>query len=85
MGKNSKGRHLGQTMKYFAQGLPKKQIRVLKALGPHMVTKGFYLAGGTALAIHDTGFLWTMGERYFLGSQSKQALPIHVYSGDHME
>jgi hypothetical protein len=52
MGKNSKGRRLGQTMKYFAQGLPKKQIKVLKALGPHMATKGFYLAGGTALAIH---------------------------------
>ncbi len=52
MGKNSKGRYLGQTMKYFAEGLPKKQINVLKALGPYMVSKGFYLAGGTALAIH---------------------------------
>jgi hypothetical protein len=39
-------------MKYFAEGLPKKQINVLKALGPYMVSKGFYLAGGTALAIH---------------------------------
>jgi predicted nucleotidyltransferase component of viral defense system len=39
-------------MKYFAEGLPKKQINVLKALGPHMVSKGFYLAGGTALAMH---------------------------------
>jgi hypothetical protein len=51
MGQNSKGRHLGQTMKYFAEGLPKKQINVLKALGPYMVSKGFYLAGGTALCI----------------------------------
>jgi len=39
-------------MKYFIEGLPKKQIAVLKALGPHMISKGFYLAGGTALAIH---------------------------------
>ena len=39
-------------MKYFAAGLRKKQIKVLKALGPHMVSMGFYLAGGTALAIH---------------------------------
>ena len=39
-------------MKYFVAGLPKKQIKVLKALGPHMAPKGFYLAGGTALAIH---------------------------------
>lgn len=51
MGKNSQGRHLGQTMKDFAEGLPKKQINVLKALGPYMVSKGFYLAGGTALCI----------------------------------
>jgi len=39
-------------MKYFVEGLPKKQIAVLKALGPHMISEGFYLAGGTALAIH---------------------------------
>jgi hypothetical protein len=39
-------------MKYFTEGLSKKQIKVLKALGPHMAPKGFYLAGGTALAIH---------------------------------
>lgn len=39
-------------MKYFVEGLLKKQIKVLKALGPHMAPKGFYLAGGTALAIH---------------------------------
>jgi hypothetical protein len=39
-------------MRYFVEGLPRKQIKVLKALGPHMVVKGFYLAGGTALAIH---------------------------------
>jgi hypothetical protein len=39
-------------MKYFVEGLSKKQLRVLKALGPHMAPKGFYLARGTALAIH---------------------------------
>ena len=52
MGKDSKGGCLGKAMKYFVEGLPKKQVKVLKALGPHMVSKGFYLAGGTALAIH---------------------------------
>ena len=39
-------------MKYFTEGLPKKLIGVLKALGPRMLSEGFYLAGGTALAIH---------------------------------
>lgn len=39
-------------MKFYTEGLSKKQISVLKALGPHMVSRGFYLAGGTALAIH---------------------------------
>jgi len=39
-------------MRYFVEGLPKKQIKVLKALGPYMASKGFYLAGGTALSIH---------------------------------
>ncbi len=39
-------------MKYSAVGLPKKQISVLKSLGVQMSAKGFYLAGGTALAIH---------------------------------
>ena len=39
-------------MKYFIEGLQKKQVRVLKALGPQMASREFYLAGGTALAIH---------------------------------
>ena len=39
-------------MKYSAVGLPKKQISVLKSLGVQMSARGFYLAGGTALAIH---------------------------------
>jgi hypothetical protein len=52
MGKNCPNWSLGQAMKYFVEGLPKKQIKVLKAMGPHMAPKGFYLAGGTALAIH---------------------------------
>lgn len=39
-------------MKYSMDGLPKKQIRVLKSLGTQMSSRGFYLAGGTALAIH---------------------------------
>jgi hypothetical protein len=39
-------------MKYSVVGLPKKQISVLKSLGVQMLPRGFYLAGGTALAIH---------------------------------
>ncbi|HLO15628.1 MAG TPA: nucleotidyl transferase AbiEii/AbiGii toxin family protein [Anaerolineales bacterium] len=33
-------------------GLSTKQIKVLKALAPQMTSRDFYLAGGTALAIH---------------------------------
>jgi hypothetical protein len=43
---------MGKSMKYSAVGLPKKQISVLKSLGVQMSARGFYLAGGTALAIH---------------------------------
>jgi predicted nucleotidyltransferase component of viral defense system len=43
---------MGKSMKYSADGLPKKQISVLKSLGMQMSGRGFYLAGGTALAIH---------------------------------
>jgi len=39
-------------MKYFIDGLPRKQIAVLKALGPHMIAQGFHLGEGTSLAIH---------------------------------
>jgi len=35
-------------MKYFIDGLPKKQIAVLKALGPRIIAKGFYFGEGTA-------------------------------------
>jgi len=37
---------------YFTGGLQKKQLNVLRLLGPQMSAGGFYLAGGTALAIH---------------------------------
>jgi hypothetical protein len=37
---------------YFIDGLQKKQLNVLRLLGPQMSAGGFYLAGGTALAIH---------------------------------
>ncbi len=39
-------------MKYSTDGLPKKQLSALKSLGVQMSARGFYLAGGTALAIH---------------------------------
>ncbi len=37
---------------YFTDGLQKKQLGVLRLMGSHMSARGFYLAGGTALAIH---------------------------------
>jgi hypothetical protein len=43
---------MGKSMKYSTEGLSKKQISVLKSLGGQMSAMGFYLAGGTALAIH---------------------------------
>ncbi len=52
MGEDCPNKRLGQAMKYFVDGLPRKQIKVLEALAPHMALQGFYLAGGTALAIH---------------------------------
>lgn len=39
-------------MKYFMDGLQKKQISALKTLGPQMLSRKFYLVGGTALTIH---------------------------------
>jgi hypothetical protein len=66
-------------MKYFVDGLPKKQIKVLKALGPHMAPKGFYLAGGTALAVHyghriSVGLDWFTPEPFQDGMLLAQAL-----------
>jgi len=43
---------LGEKMKYLTEGLPKKQVLVLKKVGPQTSSSGFYLAGGTALAIY---------------------------------
>ena len=43
---------MGEPMKFSTDGLTQKQISVLKSLGTQMSSKGFYLAGGTALAIH---------------------------------
>jgi predicted nucleotidyltransferase component of viral defense system len=38
--------------KYFTDGLQKKQLNILRLLGSQMSARGFYLVGGTALAIH---------------------------------
>ena len=42
---------LGEQMKYLTEGLPKEQVTVLRKLGPQTSSGGFYVAGGTALAI----------------------------------
>jgi hypothetical protein len=39
-------------MTYFKEALDPKQLDVLGLLGEQMATWGFYLAGGTALAIY---------------------------------
>ncbi len=51
MGANGTEWSLGKTMKFSTEGLPKKQIKVLSTLGSQASSMGFYLAGGTALAI----------------------------------
>lgn len=51
MGAECKKRCLGEQVKFSTEGLSKKQIKVLKDLGPQASSLGFYLAGGTALAI----------------------------------
>lgn len=42
---------MGEPMKFATEGLPPKQIKVLQSLGSQASSMGFYLAGGTALAI----------------------------------
>lgn len=39
-------------MRFFLDGLQHDQLEVLSILGPQMTSSGFYLAGGTALAVH---------------------------------
>lgn len=39
-------------MKFHLEGLTKKQIEVMHRIGPPMRERGFYLAGGTALAVY---------------------------------
>jgi hypothetical protein len=43
---------LSEKMKYLTEGLPKKQVNVLRKVGPQASSSGFYLAVGTALAIY---------------------------------
>jgi hypothetical protein len=52
MGAKRTERGLGEKMKYLTEGLPKKQVNVLRKVGPKTSSSGFYLAGGTALAIY---------------------------------
>lgn len=52
MGSNRKNVTLGAKMKFHENGLKKKQIDVLKKISPLMLKHGFYLGGGTALAIY---------------------------------
>jgi hypothetical protein len=45
-------RSLEALMKYHMEGLKPKQGKVLRQMGPVMQQRGFYLGGGTALAIY---------------------------------
>jgi hypothetical protein len=37
---------------WHPESLPRRQQRVLKEIGPFLTERGFYLAGGTAVALH---------------------------------
>jgi hypothetical protein len=77
---------LGEKMKYLTEGLPKKQILVLRKVGPQTSFSGFYLAGGTALAIYlghrvSVDLDWftpNVFEDGMLVAQSLQNANIHV-------
>ena len=60
-------------MKFHLEGLPNKQINVLKQLGLHMQTRGYYMGGGTALAIY-FGHRMSVDFDWFISTQMGDAL-----------
>lgn len=60
-------------MKFHLEGLLKKQINVLKQLGPHMQSRGYYMGGGTALAIY-FGHRMSVDFNWFISTKMGDAL-----------
>jgi hypothetical protein len=60
-------------MKFHLEGLSKKQYNVLKQLGPHMQSRGYYLGGGTALAVY-FGHRMSADFDWFISTQMGDAL-----------
>lgn len=57
-------------MKFHQEALPEKQFDVLRQAAPALTRMGFYLAGGTALAIH-------LGHR--------QSVDLDWFTGEHLD
>lgn len=57
-------------MRFHQEALPEEQLEVLRQTAPALAQIGFYLAGGTALALH-------LGHR--------QSLDLDWFSGDRLE
>ena len=60
-------------MKFHLEGLSKKQITVLNQLGVHMQSRGYYMGGGTALAIY-FGHRTSVDFDWFISTQMGDAL-----------
>jgi len=60
-------------MKFHLEGLSKKQITVLNQLGAHMQSRGYYMGGGTALAIY-FGHRTSVDFDWFISTQMGDAL-----------
>lgn len=69
-------------MKFHTEGLAKKQLNVLKQLGSNVQARGYYLGGGTALAIYfghriSVDFDWfipiQMGDALLLAQELRNA------------
>lgn len=82
MGAPGAGKPVGKTMKANFAGLAKKQIAALDQLAGFTSTKGFYLAGGTALSLYfghrkSVDLDWFSGEKIgdalLLAAQIKEA------------
>ena len=64
---------LGQQMKFHLEGLPKKQVNVLKLLGSHAQSRGYYLGGGTAISSY-FGHRMSVDLDWFISTRMEDAL-----------
>lgn len=66
---------MGAKMKFHLEGLTKKQIEILKQTGAYLQENGYYLGGGTALAIH-LGHRLSMDLDWFTSNEMGDALIV---------